>query len=89
MGYKDPEKQREYNRQYRLKNKERLDAYMKQWHIDHYEYRREYTKRYQIENRDKISKRRKLKYRNECIAKWDQHEKKCIDDTSRGINNVN
>lgn len=74
MPYKDPEKKKESDRLYRLKNKERLKEYRKQYYLDNKEkkkqhdiaYRerhgqklKDYQKEYYLDNYDHISQSKK------------------------------
>ena len=46
MPYKDPEKQKEYNRKYRIRHKERINAKTREWYKSNKQKSREYAKRY-------------------------------------------
>lgn len=65
MAYKDPEKTREYYREYRIKNRERLKELNQKWFAENKDHRREYSRRYQQENKEKIYLQRKNKRINE------------------------
>jgi len=55
MPYKDPEVAKAKNREYYLKNKEKLALKNKQWRIDNAEYIKEYSAKYQQEHKKELS----------------------------------
>lgn len=60
MAYKDKEKQRIYQKEFRIKNKEKIRKYMrnyeKAWREAHREELREYMREYWKRNREKLNK---------------------------------
>ncbi|NQV90937.1 hypothetical protein HQ489_00520 [Candidatus Woesearchaeota archaeon] len=74
MVWKDSEKARVYNRDYREKNKEKQKLYKKEYYEKHKEEKKQYDKKYTKENSTRIKKYRKeqhQKKRLEVLAKID------------------
>ena len=63
MPYKDPEKSKQYHKEYREKNKEKKKEYNKQYNIDNFEkvkiYKAQYNKQYYEKNRNKLLEQKK------------------------------
>eukprot|EP00918_Siedleckia_nematoides_P069808 GHVU01152209.1.p1 GENE.GHVU01152209.1~~GHVU01152209.1.p1 ORF type:complete len:213 (+),score=29.54 GHVU01152209.1:2558-3196(+) len=59
---KNKEKQKEYQKQYRLDNKERIKEYKKQWRLDNKEKQKEYQKQYRLDNKERILEESKQYY---------------------------
>lgn len=57
MGYKNPEQKTEYNKQYRLKNKERLRANYKRWRDSNIEKARANSRLWHQQNKDRVNER--------------------------------
>lgn len=53
MAHKDPQARKEYQKQYRIKHKERLDAYKKEWNIENPDKAKKHQKDYALKNTDK------------------------------------
>ena len=67
---------KEYYKQYRETNKERINAYQKQWREEHPDRIAQYQKKYTDANRDKINARQKERYkehREEHLAYYRKH----------------
>lgn len=58
----DEEKRREYNRQYRQKNKERIDELMKKWHKENPDKNKTYKRKYRAENKDTLNEKNREYY---------------------------
>ena len=54
MPHKDPEKRKEYDREYRQKNKDKIAEQMKEWRLKNKDKRLEYQKEYREKNKDKV-----------------------------------
>lgn len=65
---------KEYNKEWRLKNKEKIKEYNKQYHIENKEKIKQKEKKYRIENKEKIQERTK-KYRIENKEKVQERTK--------------
>lgn len=67
MAYKDPEEQREYQREYRIKNGEKYKEYQKEYQKQYYQQNKEKIianrRKYQQNNKDKVSEWHR-KFRN-------------------------
>ena len=61
---KNREKEREYKRQYYLKNREKLREYSREYSLKNKEKRREYRRQYYLKNKEKISEDRRQYYLN-------------------------
>ena len=62
MPNKDPEKQNEYSKKYRLENKEKINEYGKKYYQENKEKRTESYKKYYQENKEKINEHSKEYY---------------------------
>ncbi len=59
MPYKDPVRQREYRREYYIKNRDKIITKAREWQQEHSDQRREYYRKWREENKEqlRISKR--------------------------------
>jgi len=68
MPYKDKEKKKEYNKKYRLNNKEKLkqyhEQYDKKYRLNNKEKKKQYNKQYRLDNKEKIKQYDKQYYSN-------------------------
>ena len=64
MPQKDPEARREYMRQWKAKNKDRLREKQREYREKNRDQRKEYEKRYYEKNRERILKREADRYRD-------------------------
>ena len=76
MPHADPEKRKEYNRQYYLKNKEKLDKQNRKYYQENKDTQSVYQKQYREQNKEKISEYKK-QYKKDNpkktkISKWKQ-----------------
>ena len=62
MPNKDPEKQNEYSKKYRLENKEKLTEYGKKYYQENKEKINEQAKQYRLENKEKIIEHKREYY---------------------------
>lgn len=74
MSNKDPEKRREYYRQYRSVNREHLDELNRKWYAENKEKRKEYYRKYYSANKEHINARRKQNYRIKALKKFEKNE---------------
>ena len=80
MAYKDKKKQKEYSRNYYLKNNERIRKQSKEYSLKNKEHKKEYMKEYSLKNKERIkeyqlkNKERIKEYTNEYYLK----NKECI-----------
>ena len=85
MTYKDPEKQKEYDKKYRLENIEKKKEYEKKYRLENREQKNEYLKKYRLENKEKIKEKNKEYRKTEAgkktyrITTWKQHGVVCDD----------
>lgn len=81
MPYKDPEKQKQYHREYYQKNREKLRKRAREYGEENKEQRSEKMKEYYEKNKEDIKEKRKEYYydnREECIeraVKWGKENK--------------
>tara|TARA_R110002153_G_scaffold35771_1_gene106155 strand:+ start:382 stop:810 length:429 start_codon:yes stop_codon:yes gene_type:complete len=67
-----PEERKEYNRQYKLKNKDKMKEYNKEYKLQNKDKLLEYKKEYKLQNKDKLSEYQKeynKEYRKTDICK--------------------
>ena len=79
--YKDPIKQKEYNKEYYRRNKERIKEYDKQYNEKNKEHRKEYRQKYYLKNKEKIKKRReerKEEIHDYAVKHYEQNREKMI-----------
>ena len=62
MPNKDPEKQNEYSKKYRLENKEKITEYGKKYYQENKEKINEQAKQYRLENKEKIIEHKREYY---------------------------
>jgi len=58
-AYRSPEERKEYNKQWKKENKEKITEYNKQWKIENKEQREEYITEWKKENKEKIKEYQK------------------------------
>ena len=64
MAYANQQQEKEYQKQYREKNKDKAKEYQKKYRTDDYEVYQAYRKAYYRANRDREIKRRLVYYYN-------------------------
>ena len=99
MPYKDPEKEKEYNKKwkqenkdkvkeyhkkYRQENKEEIKEYLKKYYEENKEERKEYQKKYGQENKEKINEHNKERYHTDPCYKLRDIVRKLINQALKG-----
>jgi len=78
MPYKDPEREKEYRREYRKRNPDKMKKYQKEYAIKHKirlsEQKKEYFKKYKEENPERV-KETKKKYKMTHVEKIQEYNK--------------
>ena len=85
MPHKDPEKRKEYTREYNKRNRQRRIEYMKKYNSEHKEKIAEHNKQYNEKNKEQIAKQQKIYNQTEAgkksvrISRWKFKGVKCED----------
>tara|TARA_R110000787_G_scaffold213169_1_gene322740 strand:- start:39 stop:467 length:429 start_codon:yes stop_codon:yes gene_type:complete len=82
MPYKDKEKQREHDKQYREANREKINNRMKQYYIDNKEVRNNYNRQYQEAHKEQQRQYNRTPGRKKImrISNWKKYGVKLPDD---------
>lgn len=84
MPYKDPEKKREHNKLYHIKNRSKLNSKSKKWFNEHREHHRQYMRNYYIRTSDvrKTQEFRDRENRNQTRCRMND-KRRCLEHYSK------